>query len=174
MNGLYNVSPRPLFGDHDMSETTLELFRKDEADCVGVGEADWAFKTTFKAAKEQLAEPHADLLFEGLDTFCDISLVGPSTPQVSLKTEIRDDTVADVCRTGNRSGRPTICLFTIVSMPSPLSKKGIMSWSSLSGLGGTRPRRNKLRTGVQLRSVSPPTAIPHESVGWVLMVYREW
>lgn len=44
---------------------------------IGVGEADWAFKTTFKVTKEQLAEPHADLLFEGLDTFCDISLVGP-------------------------------------------------------------------------------------------------
>ena len=42
---------------------------------IGVGEADWAFKTTFDVTKNQLAEQHADLLFEGLDTFCDISLV---------------------------------------------------------------------------------------------------
>jgi hypothetical protein len=57
---------------------------------VGVGEADWAFKTTFKVTKEQLAEPHADLLFEGLDTFCDISLVRPHSVTYVLRAEYDD------------------------------------------------------------------------------------
>lgn len=46
-----------------------------DADGLGVQEADWAFKTSFKATKEQLAEAEADLVFEGLDTYCDITVV---------------------------------------------------------------------------------------------------
>jgi beta-mannosidase len=49
----------------------------NEADVKGVGEADWAFKTTFQVTEEQLKDDHADLVFEGLDTFCDITLVCP-------------------------------------------------------------------------------------------------
>ena len=48
------------------------------ADHIGVGEADWAFKTSFQVSEEQLQDDHADLVFEGLDTFCDISLVSQS------------------------------------------------------------------------------------------------
>ena len=42
---------------------------------VGIGEADWEFKTSFSASPEQLHEPNADLVFDGLDTYCDITLV---------------------------------------------------------------------------------------------------
>lgn len=43
---------------------------------AGIGEADWAFKTTFAATPEQLAAGNADLVFEGLDTYCTVTLNG--------------------------------------------------------------------------------------------------
>lgn len=42
---------------------------------AGIGEVDWAFRTSFRATKEQLQEPEADIVFDGLDTYCDIELV---------------------------------------------------------------------------------------------------
>lgn len=37
-------------------------------------EADWVFRTTFRATEEQLSAPHAGLIFEGLDTYCTVLL----------------------------------------------------------------------------------------------------
>lgn len=76
MNGLYNVRIQCTYTSQ-CPTPAFSCWIGREADQIGVGEADWAFKTTFNVSKEQLAEPHADLLFEGLDTFCDISLVSP-------------------------------------------------------------------------------------------------
>ncbi|EIN10923.1 glycoside hydrolase family 2 protein [Punctularia strigosozonata HHB-11173 SS5] len=41
-----------------------------------VGEASWSFKTAFAVSEGELASPHADLVFEGLDTFVVIYLNG--------------------------------------------------------------------------------------------------
>ena len=43
---------------------------------AGVGEADWSFKTSFAVDEKQLAAPNADLVFDGLDTFATVLLVG--------------------------------------------------------------------------------------------------
>lgn len=42
---------------------------------AGVGEADWVFKTTFEVSEEQLKHAHVALVFEGLDTYCEVKLV---------------------------------------------------------------------------------------------------
>ncbi|KAL0950040.1 hypothetical protein HGRIS_010048 [Hohenbuehelia grisea] len=47
-----------------------------EWDVQWVGEAKWAFKTTFQVAEQDLALQNADLVFEGLDTFANITLNG--------------------------------------------------------------------------------------------------
>jgi hypothetical protein len=41
----------------------------------GIGEADWAFKTSFEASDREHSAPNIDLVFEGLDTFSVVSLV---------------------------------------------------------------------------------------------------
>jgi hypothetical protein len=41
----------------------------------GIGETDWAFKTTFEVTESELQAPHADLVFEGLDTYATVELV---------------------------------------------------------------------------------------------------
>ncbi|EIW73529.1 hypothetical protein TREMEDRAFT_42399 [Tremella mesenterica DSM 1558] len=46
----------------------------NEWDVQWIGEADWKFRTTFSVSSTQLEEDHADLVFEGLDTYCDIYL----------------------------------------------------------------------------------------------------
>ena len=46
---------------------------------VGIGEAGWKFKTSFNVMAERLSEQCADIVFEGLDTYCDIYLVRLST-----------------------------------------------------------------------------------------------
>ncbi|KAG8751587.1 hypothetical protein FRC11_009244, partial [Ceratobasidium sp. 423] len=43
---------------------------------LGVGEADWAFRTSFQLQPKDLSEPNADLVFDGLDTYCTIKLNG--------------------------------------------------------------------------------------------------
>ncbi|ORY26762.1 glycoside hydrolase superfamily [Naematelia encephala] len=45
-----------------------------EADVQWVGEADWQFKTIFTVTEEQIRQPEKDLVFNGLDTYCEISL----------------------------------------------------------------------------------------------------
>lgn len=43
---------------------------------TGVGEAEWAFKTTFDVSKDELSgHKHFDLVFDGLDTFATVKLV---------------------------------------------------------------------------------------------------
>jgi len=41
----------------------------------GIGEADWAFKTSFEAGDQELSAPNVELVFEGLDTFSVVTLV---------------------------------------------------------------------------------------------------
>ncbi|KAG9093828.1 hypothetical protein FS749_013657 [Ceratobasidium sp. UAMH 11750] len=43
---------------------------------VGVGEADWQFRTTFQLSPKDLSDPNADLVFDGLDTYCTVELNG--------------------------------------------------------------------------------------------------
>ena len=42
---------------------------------AGAGEANWEFKTSFPVTHSDLLVPHADLVFEGLDTFASVVLV---------------------------------------------------------------------------------------------------
>jgi beta-mannosidase len=80
--------PDPYKGLNEWAvQCKLASCHHDNADDIGVGEADWAFKTTFKVSKEQLKDPQADLVFEGLDTFCDISLVCQSTRQKGYQAD---------------------------------------------------------------------------------------
>ncbi|PPR06573.1 hypothetical protein CVT24_001754 [Panaeolus cyanescens] len=46
-----------------------------EWDVQWVGEAEWAFKTTFVASDGDIASPNVDLVFDGLDTFATVKLV---------------------------------------------------------------------------------------------------
>jgi hypothetical protein len=41
-----------------------------------VGESDWRFKTTFNLSDNQMVQDNVDLVFEGLDTFCHVEVVG--------------------------------------------------------------------------------------------------
>ncbi len=41
----------------------------------GVGESQWAFKTTFEVSESDLSPSYADLVFDGLDTFATVHLV---------------------------------------------------------------------------------------------------
>ncbi|ESK97613.1 glycoside hydrolase family 2 protein [Moniliophthora roreri MCA 2997] len=47
-----------------------------EWDVQWVGESRWAFKTTFVVSDAELATPHVDLVFDGLDTFASVLLNG--------------------------------------------------------------------------------------------------
>ena len=42
---------------------------------LGVGEKEWAFKTTFTVSDDDLKLPNADLVLDGLDTFATVTLV---------------------------------------------------------------------------------------------------
>jgi hypothetical protein len=57
------------------AQTSLNLLRHRGNLCLGVGEAEWAFKTEFQVPETSLASKHADLTFEGLDTYATVSLV---------------------------------------------------------------------------------------------------
>ncbi|KNZ79844.1 putative beta-mannosidase B [Termitomyces sp. J132] len=46
----------------------------NEWDVQWVGEAEWAFKSTFTVTEEELRSSNADLVFEGLDTFAKVDL----------------------------------------------------------------------------------------------------
>ncbi|KAH7345103.1 beta-mannosidase [Rhizoctonia solani] len=48
----------------------------NEWDVQWVGEADWAFRTSFQLQPKDLSEPNADLVFDGLDTYCTVQLNG--------------------------------------------------------------------------------------------------
>jgi hypothetical protein len=42
---------------------------------LGIGESEWAFKSTFTVSKEDLDSSNVDLVFDGLDTFAAVQLV---------------------------------------------------------------------------------------------------
>jgi beta-mannosidase len=54
-----------------------------EWDVQWVGEAEWAFKTSFNVTEKELASQNVDLVFDGLDTFAKVELNG----SVILETE---------------------------------------------------------------------------------------
>ncbi|KAI0268237.1 glycoside hydrolase family 2 protein [Gloeopeniophorella convolvens] len=47
-----------------------------EWDVQWIGEAEWAFKTSFEVTEQELAAPNIDLVFNGLDTFGVVTLNG--------------------------------------------------------------------------------------------------
>jgi beta-mannosidase len=51
---------------------------------IGIQEADWVFKTSFEVKEAELKKDCVDLLFEGLDTYCTISVVSPALPSNTL------------------------------------------------------------------------------------------
>lgn len=55
---------------------------------VGVGEKEWAFKTTFTASDDDLKAPNADIVFDGLDTFATITLVRLGVQGCFILTEV--------------------------------------------------------------------------------------
>jgi len=46
-----------------------------EWDVQWVGEAEWAFKTSFNVTEKELASQNVNLVFDGLDTFANVRLV---------------------------------------------------------------------------------------------------
>ncbi|BEI83975.1 hypothetical protein CcaverHIS002_0405790 [Cutaneotrichosporon cavernicola] len=48
----------------------------NEWDCQWIHESAWTFRTTLHATAAQLAAPHADLILDGLDTYCTVVLNG--------------------------------------------------------------------------------------------------
>ncbi|QRV76379.1 beta-mannosidase [Ceratobasidium sp. AG-Ba] len=48
----------------------------NEWDVQWVGEADWQFRNTFQLLPKDLSDPNADLVFDGLDTYCTVELNG--------------------------------------------------------------------------------------------------
>ncbi|CEL57611.1 beta-mannosidase [Rhizoctonia solani AG-1 IB] len=48
----------------------------NEWDVQWVGEADWAFSTSFQLQSKDLLDPNADIVFDGLDTYCTVQLNG--------------------------------------------------------------------------------------------------
>ena len=59
------------------------------ATLLGVGEKEWAFKTTFTAFDDDLKAPNADLVFDGLDTFARVTLVSPNTKSCFTSPDAR-------------------------------------------------------------------------------------
>ena len=49
-----------------------------ELPILGVGEANWSFKTQFDVTEKEQAAPNAELVFDGLDTFATVTLVSDS------------------------------------------------------------------------------------------------
>ena len=56
------------------------------ATLLGVGEKEWAFKTTFVASNDDLKAPNADLVFDGLDTFATVTLVRSNIPSSPISS----------------------------------------------------------------------------------------
>ena len=57
--------------------------------CVGIGEAQWSFKTEFDVTEDELAAANADLVFDGLDTFASVILVRTYDPRgIRITTDI--------------------------------------------------------------------------------------
>jgi len=52
------------------------FFRDNEAKLQWISHADWEYRTTFQATPQLLQRRHIDLVFEGLDAFCEVYLNG--------------------------------------------------------------------------------------------------
>jgi beta-mannosidase len=50
------------------------FYQDNESRLQWVGESDWEYQTTFQVDAATLAHEHVDLVFEGLDTFADVTL----------------------------------------------------------------------------------------------------
>jgi hypothetical protein len=67
MSGRYNVCTSLAISNTSANGSSLTH--------PGIGEAEWAFKSTFNVHENILASSNVDLVFEGLDTYCTITLV---------------------------------------------------------------------------------------------------
>ncbi|KAI9452082.1 beta-mannosidase [Russula earlei] len=69
--------------------------RLHEWDVQWIGEADWAFKSTFEPVDREIFAPNVDLVFDGLDTFCVVSLVsrGTNNQFVTYRVSVKDHLV---------------------------------------------------------------------------------
>lgn len=54
----------------------------------GIGEADWAFKTSFEVGDKELSAPNVELVFEGLDTFSIVTLVSRTSERATRDTVV--------------------------------------------------------------------------------------
>ncbi|HUF04916.1 MAG TPA: glycoside hydrolase family 2 protein [Aridibacter sp.] len=63
------------------------FYRDNEKDLQWIGKTDWEYRTTFDVSREQLSKQRLELVFEGLDTYADVSLNG--APLVSTDNMFR-------------------------------------------------------------------------------------
>ncbi|KAI0068656.1 glycoside hydrolase family 2 protein [Artomyces pyxidatus] len=66
-----------------------------EWDVQWIGEAEWAFKTTFSVSEQEAVAPNVDLVFDGLDTFATVTMNGHKILEtenqfVTYRAPIRD------------------------------------------------------------------------------------
>ncbi|MDW8300011.1 MAG: glycoside hydrolase family 2 protein, partial [Anaerolineae bacterium] len=75
------------------------FFSLNEEAVQWIGESGWLYECTFRLSAEQLAQPHIDLCFDGLDTFAEVYLNGTHVlssqnmfvPQrIAAKTHLRE------------------------------------------------------------------------------------
>jgi beta-mannosidase len=52
------------------------FYRKNEADLQWIENASWDYRTTIHVTPQTLSHPHEELVFEGLDAACDVTLNG--------------------------------------------------------------------------------------------------
>lgn len=65
MNGMFNVC----------DILALVLQPNNVLRFIGVGEAEWAFKTSFNITEKEHASQNVDIVVDGLDTFASVKLV---------------------------------------------------------------------------------------------------
>ena len=58
-----------------VNQVLLQWLHLTRVDCLGVGEASWAFRNSFTLSEKELAVPNADIVFEGIDTFAVVEIV---------------------------------------------------------------------------------------------------
>ena len=59
----YNKIPDPFYGTNEQQVRWVENY-------------DWTYKTTFELSSEMLSREHVDIVFDGLDTFAEVTLNG--------------------------------------------------------------------------------------------------
>ena len=91
-----------------------------------MGEADWAFKVQFEVTEDELRSPHVDLIFDGLDTYATVILVGTLSQTIFLTKSylerLGDFEVTfivikqNILRSATNLSEPTISFFHIESV----------------------------------------------------------